>query len=188
MPLQNRVTPTGEIIADPARGTLMGGNRGILHDDAYRRLGSARWQHPHWICCRLRFKGRPARGHGAATLHRAVLPRRSDRARRRPPPVRRMPARGLPALPSGLARRGRRGNRRRSKSIAPSKSTRRPLIRRGICGASASSTKAPSGRSASAASNRVWRRVCGSMRVLPWRPAGYGAPRPRPSATRAVLS
>jgi hypothetical protein len=56
MPLQNRVTPTGEIIADPARGTLMG-NRGILHD-ADRRLGSARWRHPHWICCRLRFKGR----------------------------------------------------------------------------------------------------------------------------------
>jgi hypothetical protein len=37
MPLQNRVTPTSEIIADVARGTLMG-NRGILHD-AGRRLG-----------------------------------------------------------------------------------------------------------------------------------------------------
>ena len=30
MPLQNRVTPTGEIIADPGRGLLMG-NRGCLH-------------------------------------------------------------------------------------------------------------------------------------------------------------
>ena len=56
MPLQNRVTPAGEIIADPARGTLMG-NRGILHD-AQRRLGTARWRHPHWIFCRLAFKGR----------------------------------------------------------------------------------------------------------------------------------
>jgi hypothetical protein len=56
MPLQNRVTPGGEIIADPARGTLMG-NRGILHD-ARQRLGAARWRHPHWICCRLAFKGR----------------------------------------------------------------------------------------------------------------------------------
>jgi hypothetical protein len=56
MPLQNRVTPRGEIIADPARGTLMG-NRGILHD-AQQRLGAARWRHPHWIFCRLTFKRR----------------------------------------------------------------------------------------------------------------------------------
>ena len=56
MTLQNRVTPTGEIIADPARGTLMG-NRGILHD-AQQRLGAARWRHPHWIFCQLAFKGR----------------------------------------------------------------------------------------------------------------------------------
>jgi hypothetical protein len=56
MPLQNRVTPTSEIVADTARGTLMG-NRGILHD-ARRRLGAARWRHPHWVCCRLAFKDR----------------------------------------------------------------------------------------------------------------------------------
>ena len=36
------------------------GNRGILHD-AGRRLGRARWRHPHWICCRLSFKGRKRR-------------------------------------------------------------------------------------------------------------------------------
>jgi hypothetical protein len=56
MTLQNRVTPTGEIIAVPARGSLMG-NRGVLHD-AEQRLGVARWRHPHWIACRLAFKGR----------------------------------------------------------------------------------------------------------------------------------
>jgi hypothetical protein len=56
VPLQNRVTPTGDIVADPARGTLMG-NRGILHD-ASRRLGAARWRHRSWICCQLSFKGR----------------------------------------------------------------------------------------------------------------------------------
>jgi hypothetical protein len=56
MTLQNRVTPLGEIIADRARGTLMG-NRGILHD-AQQRLGVARWRHPHWIFCRLTFQGR----------------------------------------------------------------------------------------------------------------------------------
>ena len=33
MPLQNRVTPFGELVAVAERGLLMG-NRGILHDDA----------------------------------------------------------------------------------------------------------------------------------------------------------
>lgn len=56
MPRQNRVTPEGEIIADPARGLVMG-NRGCLHDAA-GRLGTARWRHPHWIICALSFKGR----------------------------------------------------------------------------------------------------------------------------------
>lgn len=56
MPLQNRVTPFGDIVSSPARGLLMG-NRGILHNDD-RRLGTARWQHPHWVACRLEFKGR----------------------------------------------------------------------------------------------------------------------------------
>lgn len=61
MPLQNRVTPFGEIVADPARGTLMG-NRGILHDER-RQLGRRRWQHRTWIACRLEFHDR----------HRAVM-------------------------------------------------------------------------------------------------------------------
>ena len=41
MPLQNRVTPLGDIVADPARG-LVYGNRGCLHGPD-RRLGVARW-------------------------------------------------------------------------------------------------------------------------------------------------
>lgn len=59
MPLQNRVLPTGEIVADPARGTFMG-NRGILHGPD-RTLGTARWRHSAWICCLLQFKGRARR-------------------------------------------------------------------------------------------------------------------------------
>lgn len=39
MPLQNRVTPTGEIVATTARGTFMG-NRGILHDEPSASFGS----------------------------------------------------------------------------------------------------------------------------------------------------
>lgn len=55
MSRQNRVLPTGEIVADPARGTLTG-NRGILHD-AEGRLGRARWRHRHWISCELDHRG-----------------------------------------------------------------------------------------------------------------------------------
>ncbi|RKQ96132.1 hypothetical protein [Maricaulis maris] len=55
-PLQNRVTPTGEICAHSARGTLMG-NRGILHDDR-QQLGTARWKHQAWVTCTLAFKAR----------------------------------------------------------------------------------------------------------------------------------
>ena len=54
MPLQNRVTPFGELVADPARG-LVYGNRGCLHDaDGHIRRG---WTTRRWIACRLRFRG-----------------------------------------------------------------------------------------------------------------------------------
>lgn len=55
MPRQNRVLPTGKIVAIAARGTLTG-NRGVLHD-AEGRLGTARWRGKAWICCMLEFKG-----------------------------------------------------------------------------------------------------------------------------------
>src|SRR5437870_10240976 len=54
MPLQNRVTPLGELIADPARG-LVYGNRGCLHD-AQGRI-RRRWATKRWIACRLEFRG-----------------------------------------------------------------------------------------------------------------------------------
>ena len=56
MPLQNRVQPTGEILAHPARGSFMG-NRGVLHDDN-RLLTNARWRHKAWVCCVTEFKNR----------------------------------------------------------------------------------------------------------------------------------
>lgn len=55
-PLQNRVTPDGQILAVSARGLMMG-NRGILHD-AGQHLGNRRWAHPNWVACRLEFRGR----------------------------------------------------------------------------------------------------------------------------------
>lgn len=56
MALQNRVLPTGEIVADPARGLFMGNRGGCLHDDQ-RALGRARWKGKAWITCLLTFKG-----------------------------------------------------------------------------------------------------------------------------------
>src|SRR5262245_57945330 len=55
MPLQNRVTPFGDLIATEARGTLMG-NRGVLHDDQRRVVRYA--QGRRWIACVTSFRGR----------------------------------------------------------------------------------------------------------------------------------
>ena len=56
MPLQNRVTPFGAIIADPARGDWMG-NRGCIHADD-GRLRARTWTTRRWITCQCSFKGR----------------------------------------------------------------------------------------------------------------------------------
>ncbi|HZQ81353.1 MAG TPA: hypothetical protein VFB25_05210 [Gaiellaceae bacterium] len=55
MPLRNRVTPLGEIVAVPERG-LVYGNRGCLHDAAGRLV--RRQATRRWIACRLEFRGR----------------------------------------------------------------------------------------------------------------------------------
>lgn len=57
MPLQNRVTPTGEIVASDHRGTFTG-NRGIIHDPATRTLLNKRWSSPAWLTCVCEFRGR----------------------------------------------------------------------------------------------------------------------------------
>lgn len=55
MPRQNRVTPLGDLVADPARG-LVYGNRGCLHDASGRIV--RRYQVRRWIACRLEFNDR----------------------------------------------------------------------------------------------------------------------------------
>ena len=56
MPLQNRVTPTGDIIATPHRG-LFTGNRGIIHDPVTKTL-TRRWAGKAWLTCVCEFRGR----------------------------------------------------------------------------------------------------------------------------------
>ena len=60
MPLQNRVTPFGEIVADPHRG-MFTGNRGIIHDPATKTLLTKRWSSPAWLTCVCEFRGRRRR-------------------------------------------------------------------------------------------------------------------------------
>jgi hypothetical protein len=55
MPLQNRVTPTGDIIATPHRG-MFTGNRGIIHDPATKTL-TRRWASQAWLTCVCEFRG-----------------------------------------------------------------------------------------------------------------------------------
>ncbi len=56
-PLQNRVAPTGELVAIEARGMLMG-NRGGRFHRADKTLGARRWASKQWIACLCAFKGR----------------------------------------------------------------------------------------------------------------------------------
>jgi len=56
-PLRNRVTPFGEIVADPARGLFMGNRGGRIHDPqsgTIKRPFASR----RWIYCLLDFKER----------------------------------------------------------------------------------------------------------------------------------
>jgi hypothetical protein len=58
MPLQNRVTPFGDIVAIPQRG-MFTGNRGIIHDPASKTLlGRRRWTTKAWLVCLLDYQGR----------------------------------------------------------------------------------------------------------------------------------
>lgn len=56
MTRRNRVLPTGEIVAHPARGLFMG-NRGCLHDAA-GEVVRERTSQRFWITCVTAFKGR----------------------------------------------------------------------------------------------------------------------------------
>jgi hypothetical protein len=57
MPMQNRVTPIGDIIATAHRG-MFTGNRGIIHDPQTRTLLKRRWTSRAWLTCVCEFKGR----------------------------------------------------------------------------------------------------------------------------------
>jgi hypothetical protein len=76
-PLQNRVTPFGEIIATPERGMFLGNRGGQIHN-AKKELTSRRWVSAQWITCLLEFKGRHMEvrlGARAVRAHLGAAPR-----------------------------------------------------------------------------------------------------------------
>jgi hypothetical protein len=185
MPLQNRVTPMGDIIADAARGTLLG-NRGILHDIG-RRLGTARWRHRSWICCRLCFKNRrrevmaPRRytelffldeATALAAGHRPCCECRRDDFRAFQAAWRRAaatPDASADAIDRVLhpARVDAR-SRRQIRFEAPLDDL-------------------PDGAFLLLRSDESIPLLVVGRHLLPWRPAGYGTPRARPSGIRCLV-
>jgi hypothetical protein len=185
MPLQNRVTPTSEIIADAARGMLMG-NRGILHD-ANRQLGSARWRHPHWIYCRLSFKGRRREVMGPrrytelffldeatalAAGHRPCCECRRENFHSFQAAWRRAFGAGTDAA---------RAIDRSLHSTRIDPRTRRQIR------FEAPLDDLPGGVFVLLTDDPRTPLLVRSANLLPWHPAGYARPRPRPAATRCLV-
>jgi len=184
MPLQNRVTPTGELIADPARGLFLGNRGGRIHDTTTRTLGRARWASRTWICCVLAFKQRQRTvwGHSYTELffcdeptalaagHRPCVEcRRRDAHAWRAAAVGVLGLETVPLFPDmdrRLDAERRDGRAKRLHMMTAEGLPDGAMVQRtdGIC-------LALRGRSA-----------------LPWWPAGYGTPVPRPSGTVAVLT
>ena len=68
-PLQNRVTPFGDVVAITQRGLFIG-NRGIIHDPATKMLLGRRWTTKAWLVCVLDYKGRHREVMGGRKLQR----------------------------------------------------------------------------------------------------------------------
>ena len=55
-PLQNRMTPKGEITATPEKGLMFGNRGGRIHNKDQEIV--KKWASKQWICCVLEFKSR----------------------------------------------------------------------------------------------------------------------------------
>ena len=82
MPLQNRVTPFGEIVAIAQRGMFMG-NRGIIHDPRTPDIAATTMDDKGVDHVRARYSGRSTRRDERAQLDRNSS---SSMNRRRSPP------------------------------------------------------------------------------------------------------
>lgn len=182
------MTPFGNLIATPARGTLMG-NRGRLHDATRRIVRRVVPSYRAWVTCRLEFRGRrrpvmaPNRytelffldeATALAAGHRPCGEcRRSDLWRFRTAWLRGNPERGVPsdALTEAIDReldRDRLGADRRPVTYLADVSTLPD-------GAFVVGTERDEAL-------LLWRGA-----LIPWSPEGYGAPRPRAGGQRVIV-
>ena len=197
MPHRNRVTPYGEIVAIPERGTLMG-NRGVLHaDDGEHRRD---WQVRRWIACRLEFKGRrravrqPRRWTELFFLDEATALAAGHRpcAECRREDYRRWQAAwpgddtGADAMDGVLHASRLDGRAKRTFDARLAELPDGVLVARGAGragGAGPAGGASPAGGAGPAgAAFLLWR---GALRA--WTPAGYGAPEPARAAERVTV-
>lgn len=181
VPLQNRVTPLGELVATPERG-LVYGNRGCLHDESgtIRRAYATK----RWIACQLEFRGRrraplmsPGRftelfflddATALAAGHRPCAEcRRADYNRL---------AEAWPTIHPNQSGADAIDDQLHSERLVPATNARRLHDAR--------FEDLPDGSFV-----MHERRPCLVLgrRLLPWSPAGYGAGRRRPANTSAAL-
>jgi hypothetical protein len=181
MPLRNRVTPFGELVAEAPRGLLLGNRGGRFHDPDARALRTRRWASKQWICCLLAFKGRHRQVWGAGYTELFFLDEVTALAAGHRPccECRRAAARGFQAALAAtgaaslsLAEIDARLHAERLDGRA------KRLHRLGA-------DSLPDGAMIAAGGGAF--AVRGEA-VLPWRPAGYGAPLRRRSGTVDVLT
>jgi hypothetical protein len=180
-PLQNRVTPLGELVAAPGRG-LVYGNRGCLHDAAGRIR--RRFDGRRWIACLLEFQGRlrrpllqPGRYTELFFLDDAVALAAGHRACAlcRRPDYERF---------TTIWRRLHPGDAGADAIDARLHGERIDPVTRGARLHEASLDDLPDG--AFVVHDGAPHLVLGT-RLLRWTPAGYTAPKPRPARAKAVV-
>src|SRR3954469_7181618 len=180
MPLRNRVNPFGELIATPAPG-LMFGNRGGRFHDANRELTGRPWRGPRWLICLTSFKGRQRQVWSTGYTELFFLDEVTALAAGHRPcaECRRSAARGFQAalLAAGMtplsldeidARLDAERRDGRAKRLH-----RRPA------------SELPDGAMIALGSDAFAIR---GATILPWTPAGYGEPKPRPGGEVEVLT
>jgi hypothetical protein len=177
MPLQNRVTPFGELVATPPRGLLFGNRGGRFHDRDTRTLRTRRWASKQWICCVLEFKGRRREVWRTGYTELFFLDEVTALAAGHRPccECRRVAARAFQAATAGglsLAEIDARLHAERLDGRA--KRLRRAAVE-----------ELPDGAMI-ALEGRAFALRHGA--VLPWSLQGYGPPRPRPTGVADVLT
>lgn len=185
MPLPNRVRPDGSLMADPARGLLFGNRGGRFHDPSTRALPRRIQASRQWICCVLSFKGRRRQVWGTgytelffcdevtalAAGHRPCMEcRRADALAYREALMRGRAFAQTPLFPQIDVRLDseRRDGRLKRRHLLPAPSL-------------------PDGTMVEFADSPAPVALRGEH-ALPWSPAGYGLPLPRPQGKVSVLT